>query len=410
MNIVYLAPFAFSPKATVSARMLPMAVALIRRGHRVTILIPPYDSPADSGRTWEHEGVRLENLRIGSRQQGIAQYLSLARRMAGRTRELAPDVAHTFKPIGVAASALFLRPRSQNPGLRILDTDDWEGPGGWLDVNPYSPAQKALVRWQEGWALRAASAVTCASDVLAERTRGLRHSQGDGTDAVHVFPNGPDPAMRAQVSKAESRRSELRQQFGWCNKRVVVYAGTIPLNHDLDIAVKAIRGLAETHLGASLRWAIIATGAGIRALRSAIAQAGIEDRVEWHGFMPHSALVQRLVAADFAIYPYRDTTINRAKCSGKVMDYMACGLPIVVSDVGMNRVYLEHERSGLLAPPGDADAFGASLGRLVEEPTFASSLGRAARQRIWEKFGWDGRVERLERLYERLGKSGGDRA
>jgi len=64
MHVVYLAPFAYAPKATVSARMMPMAAALVRRGHRVTILIPPYDNPAESGRLWVHEGVQVENMLV----------------------------------------------------------------------------------------------------------------------------------------------------------------------------------------------------------------------------------------------------------------------------------------------------------------------------------------------------------
>ncbi len=115
--------------------------------------------------------------------------------------------------------------------------------------------------------------------------------------------------------------------------------------------------------------------------------------------MPHAQLVERLVAADVAVYPYRDTNINRAKCSGKVMDYMACGLPMVVNDVGMNRVYVEHERSGLLTPPGNADAFAAAMQRLVGAPELAARLGIAAQQRIWDMFGWDGRVGVLEKAY-----------
>jgi glycosyltransferase involved in cell wall biosynthesis len=409
LNIVYLAPFAFSPKATVSARMLPMATALVRRGHRVTILMPPYDNPADAGNVWEHEGVRLENRLVGSEQWAVGgSYINLARQLAQRTRQINPDVIHVFKPIGVSALAMWLLHQSAigNRQSAILDNDDWEGPGGWLDVNPYSPAQKLFFRWQERWALRAAPQVTCASEVLVERTHGFRTNSRRDAGDIHLLPNGPDEVMRAQVARSQDRRDALRAQFGWGSEPVVIYAGTIPLNHDLDVVVKALRNLVETRrlwptggYGASVRWVIVATGDGIPSLKQAIAQAGIGKHIEWHGFMPHERLVEYLVAADVAVYPYRDTNINRAKCSGKVMDYMACGLPMVVSDVGMNRVYLEDGVSGLLTPPGDAEAFGAALSRLIEDRPFALGLGHAAQTRIWDAFGWDKRVAQLESIY-----------
>lgn len=198
--------------------------------------------------------------------------------------------------------------------------------------------------------------------------------------------------MRGQVAAAQHKRAALREQFGWRGP-VVIYAGTIPLNHDLDMVTQAIKDLT------ALKWVIVASGDGIASLQRTIDAAGIAQRVEWHRFMPHSRLVEYLVAADAAVYPYRDTPINRAKCSGKVMDYMACGLPMVVSEVGMNRTYLEDGVSGLLTPAGDTLAFGDALRRLLDDRAFAASLGAAAQRRIWEKFGWDARVATLEKVY-----------
>ncbi len=385
MNIVFIAPFAFSPKATVSARMLPIATALRRRGHRVTILMPPYDNPADSGKTWEHAGVQMENMHV-SHASAMRTYVDLARQMAQRARNLKPDVTHVFKPVGVGALALQLGLGSAKV---VLDNDDWEGAGGWADVNPYTPAQRRFFIWQEARCLRNAPAVTCASEALIERSAQFR---GGSHTGVHLFPNGPEEAMRGQVAAAQHKRAALREQFGWRGP-VVIYAGTIPLNHDLDMVTQAIKDLT------ALKWVIVASGDGIASLQRTIDAAGIAQRVEWHRFMPHSRLVEYLVAADAAVYPYRDTPINRAKCSGKVMDYMACGLPMVVSEVGMNRTYLEDGVSGLLTPAGDTLAFGDALRRLLDDRAFAASLGAAAQRRIWEKFGWDARVATLEKVY-----------
>jgi glycosyltransferase involved in cell wall biosynthesis len=390
MNIVFIAPFGFSPKATVSARMLPMATALRRRGHTVTILMPPYDNPKDSGRTWEHEGVQLENMKAQHRSSPRLLW-DMAQQLAQRTRDLKPDVAHVFKPIGVGALAMQLGLGRANV---VLDNDDWEGAGGWADVNPYSPAQRRFFIWQEARCLQKAPAVTCASETLVDRTAQLRNSR----EHIHLFPNGPDEMMRAQVAAAQEKREVLRDEFGWRGP-VVIYAGTVPLNHDLDVVVHSIQDLTRSDQPDDLKWVIIATGGGIPSLKQRIADAGIAERVEWHGFMPHDRLVDYLVAADVAVYPYRDTPINRAKCSGKVMDYMACGLPMVVSDVGMNRVYLEDGVSGLLTPAGDAAAFGAAMRRLLDDRTFSTSIGKAAHERIWQQFGWDERVPALESVY-----------
>ncbi len=420
MNIVFLAPFAFAPKATVSARMLPMATALVRRGHRVTLLIPPYDHPADSGAAWERDGARLENARLPvPHLQSLIpnlSYLSLAWQLARRARQLEPDAIHVFKPVGPGALAMWMlstvesrKSKVESPSLStvdcrlptsdfrlpriVVDNDDWEGAGGWLDVNPYPALQKRVMAWQERWCLRRAAAVTCASHTLVERTRQLA---GAGA-ATLLLPNGPDRSLRGVVALAEARRGALRAQLGWEGQRVLIYAGTVPLNHDLDIAVRAIAGLRAA--GSDLRWAIVAAGDGLPSLRQATRDAGLDAAVEFHAFMPHDRLVELLVAADIAVYPYRDTPINRAKCSGKVVDYMACGKPMVVSDVGMNREYVVHGTSGLVTPPGDADAFRQALASLLADPERAERMGRAAQARVWEMFDWDQRASALESAY-----------
>ena len=117
-----IGPFAFKPKGTVSARAFLMGRALAKRGHRVTILMPPYDNLEESGRVWEQDGVRLENARL--RSNDLWHQLVVPMRMARRTARLRPDVVHVFKPIAYSGLVgFYLRKFSRLPV--ILDTDDW---------------------------------------------------------------------------------------------------------------------------------------------------------------------------------------------------------------------------------------------------------------------------------------------
>ena len=403
MRIVFIAPFAFAPKATVSARMLPIAAVLVAQGHQVTLLIPPYDAPTDSGKRLMSDGVLIENIPLRFLNHRFAplrklmglEQLSLASRLAQRTMGLNPDVVHVFKPVGPGALAMWLLRRRGYETI-VVDNDDWEGRGGWLDVNPYPRLYKWVLAWQERWSLMKAGAVTCASYVLRERTNLLTHN----TVPTTVLPNGPADSLRHRVAQAEQHRSEIRAHLGWGDSPVIIYSGTIPLQHDMDIAVSAISSLLEQH--PDLKWVVIATGAGLDDFRRLVQQAGIERAVDVHGFMAHDQLLEYLVAADIAVYPYRDTNINRAKCSGKVIDYMACARPLVISDVGMNRIYVENGVSGLLTPPGDVHAFAIALKQLLNNPGYASRMGRAAQARLWERFRWNSRVHELEALYHAI--------
>jgi glycosyltransferase involved in cell wall biosynthesis len=115
--------------------------------------------------------------------------------------------------------------------------------------------------------------------------------------------------------------------------------------------------------------------------------------------MEHSLVPDYLAAADLAIYPYRDSLVNRSKCSAKLIEYMAMGLPIIASRVGQNAEYVEHGTSGLLAEPGDADSFAQMMLAALSDLHRAKAMGEAARQRVWAKFDWDKLIEAVEPAY-----------
>lgn len=382
MRVVMLGPFAFKPKATVSARAFFAARALARRGHRVTIVVPPYDHPQDSGRRWTQDGVQVENVAL---RPGRLQPVTAAWALARRALALAPDVVHVFKPVGysgLAAQLLAARGVSW-----VLDHDDWEGRGGWADVNPYPAAWRRFFYWQEPWVIRRARAITVASRTLQTQAWGL------GVDPARVFyvPNGPDESLRryqAPASEPHERSTAVQ----------AIYLGQIPHGSDLDLAIQAVARLRPEW--PDLRLVIAGVGDGLPALQAVAAQYGLGEAVSFPGWIDPPRAPDLLASADVALYPYRDTLVNRAKCSAKLILYMAAGLPIVASRVGQSAEYIEHGVSGWLVEPGDVDDLTEALQALLADRARAQAMGQAARRRLWERFDWDVLIERFLQAYE----------
>ena len=83
----------------------------------------------------------------------------------------------------------------------------------------------------------------------------------------------------------------------------------------------------------------------------------------------------------------------------KIFEFLSLGLPVVAADLGQVRGLIEHERRGLLYPPGDIPALAAALGRLIEDRGEARRLGVAGREWVLEHATWKKRVaEILERV------------
>lgn len=88
--------------------------------------------------------------------------------------------------------------------------------------------------------------------------------------------------------------------------------------------------------------------------------------------------------------------------SNTILEAMACGLPVIATDVGGNADLVLHGVTGQIVPAGDADAIARSLVQLATSPILAEKMGRAGRQRILEKFSLDAMVGTYQGLYDRL--------
>ena len=81
---------------------------------------------------------------------------------------------------------------------------------------------------------------------------------------------------------------------------------------------------------------------------------------------------------------------------------MGAGLPVVATRVAGLPEVVDEGRTGLLVPPGDSQALGAALARVVADGAFVRRLGAAAREAVLPKFGVDGYVASVASLYDRL--------
>ncbi len=109
---------------------------------------------------------------------------------------------------------------------------------------------------------------------------------------------------------------------------------------------------------------------------------------------------------DIGVMPLVDTAVTRGKCGFKAIQYMAVGVPVVASPVGVNPAVVGQEkgrRGGWMAR--DVDAFEAALGRLVADGDLRRRLGAQGRQRVEAKYSMeaviDGYVEVLKEVARR---------
>lgn len=144
-----------------------------------------------------------------------------------------------------------------------------------------------------------------------------------------------------------------------------------------------LQEMARTH-GALIR--AVGTGPG--------ADMDLLERLPW-AEETEGRLIQSM---DIGIMPLDDTPWSRGKCGYKLIQYMACGLPVVASPVGVNSEIVEDGVTGFLAS-SDAE-WRDAISRLLADADLRRRMGEAGRKRMEELYSlqvWGPRVAEMLR-------------
>jgi len=395
MRIAFVGPFAMQPKRTMAVRALPLAKALAARGHEVLVLLPPWDHPQDAGKEWVEGGVRVHNVLLPARLP-LLQHFLLTWRLLCMALSYQSDVIHCFKPksyAGLTAWAAWQLKRLGWIRTRlIVDADDWEGAGGWNELERYTWPQKRFFVWQERWGLTHCDAVTVASRALET----IVWSLGVPPAKVHYLPNG---WWAEENAPPAHEVADLRRQYKVGNAPVALLY-TRFFEFSIQRALAIMQGVLAQIPDAC--WLVVGKGfyGEEEQLLAMAREHGMAQHVVYAGWVPPQQLPAYFALARAAIYPFDDTLINRCKCAAKLIDLLAAGAPVVADKVGQNSEYIEHGVSGLLVTPGKTEDFVTAVVSLLRDAELAARLGMAAQARIQREFAWQKLAARAEGAYQ----------
>ncbi len=129
-----------------------------------------------------------------------------------------------------------------------------------------------------------------------------------------------------------------------------------------------------------------------REYRELVRKLKLDDRVRIvNRYLEETDMAMRLIAADAVVLPYRHVTQ-----SGIAMAVLACGTPVIATEVGALADVIEPGVSGDLVPPEDPGALAASMDGFLEGDRHVRESGREnIARRIQKKFSWETLVERV---------------
>jgi glycosyltransferase involved in cell wall biosynthesis len=165
----------------------------------------------------------------------------------------------------------------------------------------------------------------------------------------------------------------------------ILCTGTLHEVKGQTYLIEACRLLHER--GVAFTCNFVGDGPDHQMLAEQIAKAGLSEHVHLLGRRTREEVAALLQAADVVVAPSVPTKEGKREGIPVVlMEAMGSGVPVVASGISGIPELVEHERSGLLTPPNDAQAIAAALERLQRDPVLRRSLGEAGREKVLRDF------------------------
>jgi teichuronic acid biosynthesis glycosyltransferase TuaC len=340
-------------------------------------------------------------LRPGYRPQAPALEIQQGIRVYHPRFLSVPGLLRQFDGWSMAlASARVLR-RLKRQGARLIDAHfaypDGEAAtrlGRWLDLPvtitlrgtevPHS--NNPALRPRLARALQAATRVFCVSDSL----RRLAVELGAAAETTEVVGNGVDTGRFYPVDRIAARiRYGIPE-----NAQILVSVGALVERKGMHRVIDCLPALIKRH--ADLHYAIAGGGSpegDMRAeLDAQVARLGLGERVHFLGALPPDELKWALSAADVFVLATRNEG-----WANVFLEAMACGLPVITTDVGGNAEVVCRAELGSVVPFGDAVALQQAL-----DDALGKNWDRGAILQYAQANQWDKRVVQLLRAYDRI--------
>ncbi len=287
---------------------------------------------------------------------------------------LKPDVLHLHLPNPSCFAALASRRARALPWIV-----HWHA-----DVSPEVPDWRLrtayrLYRPFEQAVLRRAHSIIVTSAPYLEASAALSAWR----EKVRVIPLGIAEVAESSATPPEWPRGDALR---------LLAVGRLSHYKGFEVLIAALARLPDASL------VLIGHGEEAGRLHAAASRHGVQDRISFIPQMEDDALQAAYAAADLFVLP----SLDRSEAFGLVLlEAMRAGLPVVASAIGGSGVgyVVEHERTGLLVSPGDADALAVALARLQADPDLRHSLGAAGRERWQREFTLQRSAEDLSALY-----------
>lgn len=219
-------------------------------------------------------------------------------------------------------------------------------------------------------------------------------ARGVRPERITVVRNGPALAEIAQPTSRDTSEN------GAPNPAKVVYLGVFGPQDNVEGAVLAAAELRRRRPADDWRLILAGDGESMPALRALVAEQGLDDRVEFTGWLDGPSVDALLRSATIAIQPDLPTRMNHLSTMAKTVEYLGRGVPVVAVDL------VETRRSvgdaGAYVPNGSPAEFAEAIEDLLADPARREQMRALGLARFREMLSWEHQSGPYVQVWQRL--------
>jgi len=348
-----------------------------KRGHRVSVLLGDSEGKVDAKRfRGEIDFFFASKLDVLSRITGTPY--PVFRDVSSCIRMVDPDVVHVN-------SHLFLGNYQAVRASRSLGIPCVVTVHGFSAKRSFvlDALQDVYLRTVARLIFESASKVICLTESDAASVAGI----AGGYNKIVIIPNGVDTEL---FKPSLNRESDL-----------IAWVGRLVPEKGLGYLLRAMQEIVEECPNARL----VLVGDGI--LKSELVrltdELGLNDHVKFLGVLDRVGVAEVLSKASVLAFPSLKEGLPFS-----VLEAMACGVPVVGSDISGVRDVVKRGETGLLVPPKDSRWLAESVVSLLKDEGLRRAMGEEARRTTIQSYSWSRVMQKLDDVYHDAIKKSSD--
>ncbi len=252
--------------------------------------------------------------------------------------------------------------------------------------------ESRVSRWIVKCVLKRADLITCDAEHIKKPLMEL----GANSQKIKRINFGVD----TRKFKPGQNNRRLGEDLGIVDSPTIISLRFWEALYDIETLIASMPLVLEEIPQAKL--VLLGGGSQEGKLKELSKSLGVSDSVRFVGQVPADELPQYLVSADIFV----SIALSDAGLAASTAEAMACGLPVIITDFGDNREWVEDGVNGFIIPLRSPQVLASRIVYLIRNKDIRQKFGQINRQIIVERNNWEKEMGKMEKFYEELTRNG----